>query len=85
MTGRTTTRQSPPRSKRTAAATNATSWRSPSTSTTWTVKRPDPGTDERRAEIAEVVYRLCRLFGAGVGTSHLVAGEFVRGLDREAG
>jgi hypothetical protein len=49
------------------------------------VKRPDPGTDERRAEIAEVVYRLCRLFGAGVGTSHLVAGEFVRGLDREAG
>jgi hypothetical protein len=41
-------------------------------------------TDDYRAEVADLILRLCRLFGAGVGTSHLVAGQFIRGLDNEA-
>ncbi len=41
-------------------------------------------TDDHRAEVADLIFRLCRVWGAGVGTSHLVAGQFVRGLDREA-
>jgi hypothetical protein len=35
-------------------------------------------TDE---QIAEWVFTTCRIFGASLATSYLVAGEFIRGLE----
>lgn len=38
---------------------------------------------DQRTEVADWLVTTCQLMGASLGTSHLVAGEFVRGLDRE--
>lgn len=37
--------------------------------------------DDQKGEIVGWVVTTCRLFGASLGTAHLVAGEFARGLD----
>lgn len=40
--------------------------------------------DDQRAEVGEWVVRTVELFGATRATAYLVAGTFMRGLDREA-
>lgn len=37
--------------------------------------------DDQKGEMVGWVVTTCRLFGASLGTAHLVAGEFARGLD----
>lgn len=41
-------------------------------------------TGDQRDEVGEWVVRTCELFGATRATAYLVAGTFMRGLDREA-
>lgn len=38
--------------------------------------------DDQKADVVGWVVTSCRLFGASLGTAHLVAGEFARGLDQ---